>query len=80
MFDIRFSPQAVVDLDEIKCYVSDHLCNPQAAQDLIALILEKHSISAAMRWIFKQQQHVDFVRRVPADILSFSDLTTGPAI
>ena len=41
MFDIRFSPQATTDLDEIKRYVADHLLNPHAAQDLISLIFEK---------------------------------------
>ncbi len=41
MFDIRFSPQAIIDLDEIKRCVADHLLNPPAAQDLIALIFEK---------------------------------------
>ena len=41
MFDIRFAPQSIIDLDEIKLYVADKLCNSQAAQDLIALIFEK---------------------------------------
>jgi len=41
MFDIRFSPQAITDLDEIKHYVADHLLNPQAAENLISLIFEK---------------------------------------
>ncbi len=41
MFKIRFTPQAVADLDEIKRYISDDLFNPQAAAALIALIFEK---------------------------------------
>ena len=36
MLKIRFTPQAVADLDEIKQYISDELFNPQAAADLLA--------------------------------------------
>ena len=41
MFDIRFTPQAITDLDEIKHYVADDLLNPQAAESLISLIFDK---------------------------------------
>ena len=41
MLKIRFTPQAVADLDGIKRYISDELFNPQAAADLLALIFEK---------------------------------------
>jgi toxin ParE1/3/4 len=41
MFKIRFTPQAVADLDEIKRYLSFDLLNLQAATDLLTLIFEK---------------------------------------
>jgi toxin ParE1/3/4 len=41
MFKIRFTPQAVADLDEIKRYISFDLLNPQAATALLTLIFEK---------------------------------------
>ena len=41
MFKIRFTPQAVADLHEIKRYISCDLFNPQAATVLVALIFEK---------------------------------------
>lgn len=41
MFKIRFTPQAVADLEETKRYLSDDLCNPQAAAALVALVFEK---------------------------------------
>ena len=41
MFKIRFTPQAVADLDEIKRYISDDLFNPQAAADLVATLFSK---------------------------------------
>ena len=41
MFNIRFTPRAVDDLDDIKHYVSDDLLNPKAANDLISIIFEK---------------------------------------
>ena len=41
MLKIRFTPQAVADLDEIKQYISDELFNPQAAADLVALVFDK---------------------------------------
>lgn len=41
MFKVRFTPQAIADLKEIKRYISDDLFNPQAAADLVTLIFEK---------------------------------------
>lgn len=41
MFNVRFTPQAVADLEEIKRYISDDLFNPQAAADLVALAFDK---------------------------------------
>ncbi|MFZ4779885.1 MAG: type II toxin-antitoxin system RelE/ParE family toxin [Terrimicrobiaceae bacterium] len=41
MFKIRFTPQAIADLEAIKRYISDDLFNPQAAADLVALVFEK---------------------------------------
>jgi toxin ParE1/3/4 len=41
MFKIRFSPQALADLEEIKRYISNDLFNPQAAADLVALVFAK---------------------------------------
>ena len=41
MFNVRFTPQAVADLEEIKRYISDNLLNPQAAADLVAPVFDK---------------------------------------
>jgi len=41
MSKIRFTPQAIADLEEIKRYISGDLFNPQAATTLIALVFEK---------------------------------------
>jgi len=41
MFNVRFTPQAVADLEEIKRYISDDLFNPQAAADFVALVFDK---------------------------------------
>ena len=41
MVKVRFTPQAIADLEEIKRYISDDLFNPQAAADLVALVFEK---------------------------------------
>lgn len=35
LFAIRFTPLAYEDLDEIDSYISDTLCNPQAAEKLM---------------------------------------------
>ena len=41
MFTVRFTPQVVADLEEIKRYISDDLFNSQAAADLVALVFQK---------------------------------------
>ena len=41
MFKVRFTPQAIADLGEIKRYISDDLFNPQAAAELVGLVFEK---------------------------------------
>ena len=41
MFKVRFTPQAIADLEEIKRYISDDLFNPQAAAELVGLVFEK---------------------------------------
>ena len=41
MFKVRFTPQAISDLEEIKRYISDDLFNPQAAAELVGLVFEK---------------------------------------
>jgi toxin ParE1/3/4 len=41
MSKVRFTPQAIADLEEIKRYISDDLFNPQAAAELVALVFEK---------------------------------------
>ena len=48
MFQIRFTPQAVADLEEIKRYISSDLLNPQAATTLLAHIFEKIRTLSAM--------------------------------
>lgn len=48
MFGVRFTPQAVAGLEEIKRYISDDLSNPQAAADLVALVFEKIGTLASM--------------------------------
>lgn len=41
MFKVRFTPQAIADLEEIKRYISVDLFNPQAAAELVELVFEK---------------------------------------
>jgi len=41
MFNVRFTPQAIADLEEIKRYISDVLFNPQAAVELVELVFDK---------------------------------------
>lgn len=41
MSNVRFTSQAITDLEEIKRYISDDLFNAQAALDLITFILKK---------------------------------------
>ena len=48
MFNVRFAPQAVADLEEIKRYISDDLFNPQAAVELVALVFDKMSALVSM--------------------------------
>jgi addiction module RelE/StbE family toxin len=48
MFKVRFTPQAIADLEEIKRYISVDLFNPQAASELIELVFEKSRTLAAL--------------------------------
>lgn len=48
MFKVRFTPQAVADLEEIKRYISDDLFNPQAALELTELVFDKIRTLAAL--------------------------------
>ena len=48
MFKIRFTPQAIADLEEIKRYISGDLFNPQAAAELVELVFEKIRTLAAL--------------------------------
>lgn len=41
MADISFSPEAVSDLQQTKAYITDELCNEQAATNTIAKITGK---------------------------------------
>ncbi|MFA7173519.1 MAG: hypothetical protein WC340_08910 [Kiritimatiellia bacterium] len=52
MFDIRFAPQAIIDLDEIKHYVADHLSNVaiQPIQEDVA----RRATTTGMPKIFRQ--------------------------
>jgi len=40
MAEIKFSPEAVNDLRQIKAYITDELCNEQAAGSVIAKIMK----------------------------------------
>lgn len=40
MADIKFSPAAINDLQQIKAYIKDELCNEQAAVSTIVIIME----------------------------------------
>ena len=40
MADIKFSPDAINDLQQIKAYITNELCNDQAAVSTIAKIME----------------------------------------
>ena len=39
MVEIKFSPEAIADLQETKQYITEELCNEQAANNTIAKIL-----------------------------------------
>lgn len=41
MYKLKISPEAVNDLSEIKSYISQELCNPQAAIKLVSKIMVK---------------------------------------
>lgn len=41
MAEIRFSPEAISDLQQTKAYISEELCNEQAAVDTIAKITKR---------------------------------------
>lgn len=41
MTEIQFSPQAISDLQEVKAYISEELCNEQAAINTIAKIMKR---------------------------------------
>lgn len=41
MYELKISPQARDDLAEIKGYISQELCNPQAAENMVLKITNK---------------------------------------
>ncbi len=41
MYKLKISPEARDDLSEIKGYISQELCNPLAAVNLVSKILKK---------------------------------------
>ena len=41
MTKIKFSPEAISDLQQIKAYITDELCNEQAALNTIGKIIKK---------------------------------------
>ena len=46
MYELKISPQARDDLAEIKFYISQELCNPQAAENIVLKITKKiHRLS-----------------------------------
>lgn len=47
MAEIQFSPQAISDLQEIKAYITEELCNEQAAVNTIARITKRIRTLAA---------------------------------
>lgn len=44
MAKIRLSPLALSDLKEIKAYITDELCNPQAADRIVTKIMKDYSL------------------------------------
>ncbi len=48
MYEIRFTPRAIADLEEIKRYISYDLLNPQAATELVELVFTKIGILASL--------------------------------
>lgn len=44
MASVRLSPQAVSDLQDIKDYITDKLCNPMAADRIIKQIINDYSL------------------------------------
>ena len=41
MYKLKISPEAKNDLVEIKSYISQELCNPQVATNMVSKITEK---------------------------------------
>ncbi len=48
MFEIRFTPRSIADLEEIKRYISYDLLNPQAATELVELVFTKIGTLASL--------------------------------
>jgi plasmid stabilization system protein ParE len=48
MLKVRFTPQAITDLAEIKRYISGELFNPQAATDLVTFVFAKTKALGSM--------------------------------
>lgn len=46
MAELVFSPKAIEDLQEIKAYIADELCNEQAAAHTVSKILKRMHILA----------------------------------
>ena len=47
MADLSFSPEAISDLQQAKAYITDELCNEQAAMNTIAKITGRIRVLAA---------------------------------
>lgn len=41
MAEIRFSPEAITDLQQTKAYITEELCNKQAAVGMVAKITKR---------------------------------------
>ena len=54
MRKLRVNPKALQDLKEIKAYISDELCNPDAATDVVKRIINTYEGLADMPFMGKE--------------------------
>lgn len=61
MYEVKLSPKAVIDLQEIKSYIEDELQNPVAAHNTVMKIIETYeSLSEFPERGISVQQYVPF--------------------
>ena len=64
MADLKYSPEALKDLDEIWEYINSDLCNPDAADNTLNAILDK---SESLREFPYSGTPLDTISRIHSD-------------